>query len=107
MPTNRKATWAKRQREQGQKDRAAERLTRRSERKARAAERAASGQVGPQIADPEVPENDADLDGDADADDAAAPPLEPSPSPVAGLGPQVRSHPVDAAAPPARKREQP
>lgn len=58
MATNYKATWSKRQREQDQKDRAAERIARRRERKARAAERVASGQVGPQIGEAAVPELD-------------------------------------------------
>ena len=58
MPTNQKTTSNKRQREQDQKERAAERIARRTERKARAAARLASGQVGPQIADPAPPELD-------------------------------------------------
>jgi cold-inducible RNA-binding protein len=49
VPTNLKPTSNKRQREQDQKERAAERIARRSERKERAAARLASGQVGPQI----------------------------------------------------------
>jgi len=52
VPTNQKTTSNKRQREQDQKERAAERIARRTERKARAAARLASGQVGPQIAEP-------------------------------------------------------
>lgn len=58
MPTNQKTTSNKRQREQDQKERAAERIVRRTERKARAAARLASGQVGPQIAAPAPPEQD-------------------------------------------------
>lgn len=58
MPTNQKVTSSKRQREQDQKERAAERIARRGERKARAAARLASGQVGPEIAEPVVPEDD-------------------------------------------------
>ena len=58
MPTNQKTTSNKRQREQDQKERAAERIARRTERKARAAARLASGQVGPQIAEPAPPERD-------------------------------------------------
>lgn len=58
MPTNQKTTSNKRQREQDQKERAAERIARRTERKARAAARLASGQVGPQIAEPAPPEHD-------------------------------------------------
>lgn len=58
MPTNQKTTSNKRQREQDQKERAAERIARRTERKARAAARLASGQVGPQIAEPALPEPD-------------------------------------------------
>jgi RNA recognition motif-containing protein len=58
VPTNQKPTSNKRQREQDQKERAAERIARRTERKARAAARLASGQVGPQIADPVPPEGD-------------------------------------------------
>src|SRR5690348_17994263 len=50
------STSNKRQREQDQKERAAERVSRRTERKARAAARLASGQVGPQIAEPAPPE---------------------------------------------------
>lgn len=58
MPTNQKTTSNKRQREQDQKERAAERIARRTERKARAAARLASGQVGPQIAEPAPPDRD-------------------------------------------------
>lgn len=58
MPTNRKPTSNKRQREQDQKERAAERISRRADRRERAAARLASGQVGPQIADPAPPETD-------------------------------------------------
>ena len=58
MPTNQKTTSNKRQREQDQKERAVERIARRTERKARAAARLASGQVGPQIAEPAPPERD-------------------------------------------------
>ena len=58
MPTNQKTTSNKRQREQDQKQRAAERIARRTERKERAAARLASGQVGPQIAEPAPPERD-------------------------------------------------
>jgi cold-inducible RNA-binding protein len=58
VPTNQKTTSNKRQREQDQKERAAERIARRTERKARAAARLASGQIGPQIAEPAPPEND-------------------------------------------------
>jgi cold-inducible RNA-binding protein len=58
VPTNQKTTSNKRQREQDQKERAAERGARRTERKARAAARLASGQVGPQIAEPAPPEQD-------------------------------------------------
>jgi cold-inducible RNA-binding protein len=58
VPTNQKTTSNKRQREQDQKERAAERSARRTERKARAAARLASGQVGPQIAEPAPPERD-------------------------------------------------
>lgn len=58
MPTNQKTTSNKRQREQDQKDRAAGRIARRTERKARAAARLASGQIGPQIAEPALPESD-------------------------------------------------
>jgi hypothetical protein len=58
VPTNQKTTSNKRQREQDQKERAAERIARRTERKARAAVRLASGQVGPQIAEPVPPERD-------------------------------------------------
>ncbi|MEZ4366514.1 MAG: hypothetical protein R2939_09540 [Kofleriaceae bacterium] len=53
MATNFKATMAKRQREMGQKDRVRDRLERRNERKARAEARAASGQVGPEIGEPQ------------------------------------------------------
>ncbi len=56
MPTHQKTTSNKRQREQDQKERAAERIARRTERKARAAARLASGQVGPQIAEPAPPD---------------------------------------------------
>jgi hypothetical protein len=52
MSNNHRATMAKRQRELAQKDRVKEREARRLERKARAEARAASGQVGPPIADP-------------------------------------------------------
>jgi len=58
VPTNQKTTSNKRQREQDQKERAAERIARRTDRKARAAARLASGQVGPQIAEPAPPERD-------------------------------------------------
>jgi RNA recognition motif-containing protein len=58
VPTNQKTTSNKRQREQDQKERAAERIVRRTERKERAAARLASGQVGPQIAEPAPPERD-------------------------------------------------
>ena len=58
LPNNFKATSAKRQREQAQKERAVDREARRSERKARAADRVASGQVGPPIADPLPPPGD-------------------------------------------------
>ena len=64
MPTNQKTTSNKRQREQDQKDRAAERIARRNERKVRAAARLASGLVGPQIAEPSPPEGEAALDRD-------------------------------------------
>lgn len=66
MPSNQKTTSNKRQREQDQKERAAERIARRTERKARAAARLTSGQVGPQIADPVMPEPDIAL-GDIEA----------------------------------------
>ncbi len=66
MPTNQKTTSNKRQREQDQKERAAERIARRTERKARAAARLASGQVGPQIAEPALPEHDV-VHGDPEA----------------------------------------
>jgi RNA recognition motif-containing protein len=65
VPTNQKTTSNKRQREQDQKERAAERISRRTERKARAAARLASGQVGPQIAEPAPPESDVILDASA------------------------------------------
>ena len=58
MPTNQKTTSNKRQREQDQKERAAERIARRTERKARAAARLSSGQFGPQIAEPAPPDRD-------------------------------------------------
>lgn len=58
MPTNQKTTSNKRQREQDQKERAAERIVRRTERKERAAARLALGQVGPQIAEPAPPDRD-------------------------------------------------
>jgi hypothetical protein len=58
VPTNQKTTSNKRQREQDQKERATERVARRTERKARAAARLASGEVGPQIAEPVLPELD-------------------------------------------------
>jgi len=51
VPSNQKTTSNKRQREQDQKERAAERIARRNERKERAAARLTSGQVGPQIAE--------------------------------------------------------
>ena len=73
MPTNQKTTSNKRQREQDQKERAAERIARRTERKARAAARLASGQVGPQIAEPALPERDV-VDGDAEAPTTPAAP---------------------------------
>jgi RNA recognition motif-containing protein len=66
VPTNQKTTSNKRQREQDQKERAAERIARRTERKSRAAARLASGQVGPQIAEPAPPERDVVL-GDPEA----------------------------------------
>src|SRR5262245_44572896 len=52
MSTNYKSTMSKRQRELDQKDRVKEREARRVERKARAEHRAATGQVGPRIAEP-------------------------------------------------------
>jgi RNA recognition motif-containing protein len=58
VPTNQKTTSNKRQREQDQKERAAQRIARRTERKERAAARLASGQVGPQIAEPAPPDRD-------------------------------------------------
>jgi RNA recognition motif-containing protein len=64
MSTNQKITSTRRQREQDQKDRAAERVNRRADRKVRAAARRASGLVGPQIAEPVAPEGD-ELDPNA------------------------------------------
>lgn len=55
MSTNRKASITKRARELAQKDGVRDREARRAERKARKAERAASGIVGPEIADPQPP----------------------------------------------------
>ena len=53
MATNIKATQSKRAREMGQKDRVKERESRRNERKTRAEARSASGQVGPEMGEPE------------------------------------------------------
>jgi hypothetical protein len=61
MSVNRKATMAKRQRELAQKDNVKDREQRRQERKARAEARAASGQVGPEMGEPQ--RFDDDLDG--------------------------------------------
>ena len=58
MSTHQKATFSKRAREMAQKDRVAERAVRRDERKARAAERAATGQVGPEMGQPILPDDD-------------------------------------------------
>ena len=82
MPTNQKTTSNKRQREQDQKERAAERASRRNDRKARAAARLASGQVGPQIAEPSSPEEEAALDRETPP--AGAVPAEPRPRPGPG-----------------------
>jgi hypothetical protein len=71
VPTNQKTTSNKRQREQDQKERAAERIARRTERKARAAVRLASGQVGPQIAEPAPPDHDVFPPRPGSLDDAA------------------------------------
>jgi hypothetical protein len=83
VPTNQKTTSNKRQREQDQKERAAERIARRTERKARAAARLASGQVGPQIAEPAPPERDV-LPDDvaASATPSDAPRSRPAPAPT-------------------------
>jgi hypothetical protein len=58
VPTNQKTTSNKRQREQDQKERAAERIARRNERKERAAARLTSGQVGPQIGEFASPDHE-------------------------------------------------
>jgi hypothetical protein len=71
--SDRRATMAKRQREQDQKDRVREREARRAERRERAAARAASGLVGPEIAEMEPPEGSAD---DAPAEDFDGPPMD-------------------------------
>jgi len=60
---NQKPTSNKRQREQDQKDRAAERVTRRHERKTRAAARQAAGMVGPEIAEAPPPDVGGDVEG--------------------------------------------
>jgi cold-inducible RNA-binding protein len=72
VPINQKATSSKRQREQDQKERAAERIARRAERKERAAARLASGQVGPEIGEPVLP----DIGGGQDDPDASGIPSE-------------------------------
>lgn len=58
MSSNPRATMMKRQRELDQKDRAKQREARRAERRERAAARAASGQVGPEMGEPEPPLGD-------------------------------------------------
>ena len=84
MPTNQKTTSNKRQREQDQKERAAERVVRRTERKARAAARLASGRVGPQIAEPAEPSRDGFLHDRAASTmpSATASGSRPEPSPM-------------------------
>jgi hypothetical protein len=63
MSANRKASITKRARELAQKDGVRDREARRAERKVRRAERAASGIVGPEIADP-LPVDDLGVAGE-------------------------------------------
>ena len=91
MSTNQKATFSKRAREMAQKDRVQERALRRDERKARAAERAATGQVGPEIGEPILPDDDGMVaGGDASGEGGDAPRIDRSAMTVAPRPPRER-----------------